>query len=121
MRPDYEALGATVRGARERRGLTQREVARKVDYTEKQYAMLERGEIDKRGPSLEFLTAVAEAIDLPLQEMFRAARLPGFESDGTEISVALQEIPGNQRRALLELIRSMAPGAAAVIVAQSVS
>lgn len=121
MQPDYGALGATIRGARERRGLTQREIARKIDYTEKQYAMLERGEIDKRGPGLGFLTAVSEAVDLPLPTMLRAAGLPGFEVS-EQVDETLQEIPRTQRQAILNLIRTLAPTAAiGATVTQSVS
>ncbi|MEV0191283.1 helix-turn-helix transcriptional regulator [Kitasatospora purpeofusca] len=56
----YSAVGKLVKLFRERAGLTQRELAERIGYSEDMVGLIERG---KRTPRIEFLTVVDPIID----------------------------------------------------------
>lgn len=61
-------LAARIRALREMRGLTQDEFAARCHISVSFASLLERGE---RSPSYETLVQVADALDMPLSELFR--------------------------------------------------
>lgn len=61
-------LAARIRGLREMRGLTQDEFAVRCHISVSFASLLERGE---RSPSYETLVQVADALEVPLAELFR--------------------------------------------------
>jgi DNA-binding XRE family transcriptional regulator len=60
-------LGLILREVRERRGLTQQEVARRASITQAYLAKLETG--DKDNPSLDIVRRLARALKVPLGEL----------------------------------------------------
>lgn len=68
-----EALARRIRNLRERRALTQDEFATRCGISVSFASLLERGE---RSPSYETLVTIAEALEVPLSELFRD---PGSE------------------------------------------
>ncbi|MET8828211.1 helix-turn-helix transcriptional regulator [Streptomyces sp. NPDC004610] len=56
----FRAIGRMVKAARERAGLTQRELGQRVGYSEEQISAIERG---RRTPQPEFLIAVDELLE----------------------------------------------------------
>ena len=63
-----QGLARRIRGLRERRGLTQEELAERSGISVSFASLLERGE---RSPSYETLVQVAGALGVPLAELFR--------------------------------------------------
>ena len=59
---DLKKLGAAIREIRELRGLTQREVAERMNLSVNFLSMVENG---KRGISIEHLNEMAEILDVP--------------------------------------------------------
>jgi len=59
---DLKKLGAAIREIRELRGLTQREVAERMNLSVNFLSMVENG---KRGISIEHLNELAEILDVP--------------------------------------------------------
>lgn len=68
-----DALARRIRNLRERRALTQDEFATRCGISVSFASLLERGE---RSPSYETLVTIAEALEVPLSELFRD---PGSE------------------------------------------
>lgn len=70
LAPDdsLDALARRVKTLRENRRLTQEEFARKIGISVSFASLLERGE---RAPSYETLVLVAQALEVPLGELFR--------------------------------------------------
>lgn len=63
-----DALARRIRRLRERRALTQEEFATRCGISVSFASLLERGE---RSPSYETLVTIAEALEVPLSELFR--------------------------------------------------
>jgi transcriptional regulator with XRE-family HTH domain len=69
-RGELARLAARIRALREMRGLTQDAFAERCHISVSFASLLERGE---RSPSYETLVQVADALEVPLTELFRAA------------------------------------------------
>ncbi|MBM4378870.1 MAG: helix-turn-helix domain-containing protein [Deltaproteobacteria bacterium] len=69
-RAALDRLAARIRALREMRGLTQDAFAERCHISVSFASLLERGE---RSPSYETLVQVAEALEVPLPELFRTA------------------------------------------------
>jgi len=71
-----QLLARRIRLLREERGMTQEEFAARCGISVSFASLLERGE---RSPSYETLVQVAEALQLPLSELFRNALSPAYD------------------------------------------
>ncbi len=77
-------LGARIRALRELRGLTQEQVAEKLDCTRQKYARIEKGVIDI---SYSSITAIAQIINVDVEEIINSVSQPyttktAFRSSG---------------------------------------
>lgn len=63
---DNEAIGRRIKNARERAGLTQDELGKRIGYQQGTISAYERGQID--GIRLDTLEAIAHATGSPIQE-----------------------------------------------------
>lgn len=63
----YTALGNNIQRARLRRGLTQEQVAARMNVTFTYYGRYERGEVK---PSLDRLAEICEILSVPIEDMF---------------------------------------------------
>ena len=63
----YTALGNNIQRARMRRGLTQEQVAARMNVTFTYYGRYERGEAK---PSLDRLAEICEILSVPIEDMF---------------------------------------------------
>ena len=68
---DLEALGDVIREERERQGMTQAELGRRVGLSRPSISLLERG--STKFPKIATLEAVATALGLPPQALFERA------------------------------------------------
>src|SRR5258708_1256032 len=66
-------LARRFRSLRERQGITQEEFADRCGISVSFASLLERGE---RSPSYETLLQIADALEIPLAELFRSAASP---------------------------------------------
>src|SRR6266851_5738317 len=71
-----QLLARRMRSLREERGMTQEEFAARCGISVSFASLLERGE---RSPSYETIVQVAEALQLPLSELFRNALSPAYD------------------------------------------
>lgn len=71
-----QLLARRIRSLREERGMTQEDFAARCGISVSFASLLERGE---RSPSYETMVKVAEALQLPLSELFRNALSPAYD------------------------------------------
>lgn len=69
-------LARRIRSLRERLAITQEEFASRCRISVSFASLLERGE---RSPSYETLLQIADALEIPLAELFRSSAGPGYE------------------------------------------
>jgi transcriptional regulator with XRE-family HTH domain len=75
-REQLEGLARRIRGLREQKGLTQEEFAKRCGISVSFASLLERG---ARSPSYETLVEVAQALELPMAELFRDSPLEAHD------------------------------------------
>lgn len=71
-----DVLARRIRSLRERLGITQEEFASRCGISVSFASLLERGE---RSPSYETLLQIAEALEIPLAELFRSSSGPSYD------------------------------------------
>src|SRR5262252_7935170 len=69
-------LARRIRALRERLGITQEELASRCGISVSFASLLERGQ---RSPSYETLLQIAEALEIPLAELFRTPSGPSYD------------------------------------------
>ncbi|HKT73237.1 MAG TPA: helix-turn-helix transcriptional regulator [Steroidobacteraceae bacterium] len=85
-----DRVALRIRTIRKRRGLTQDELAEKIDRTGDAVSQLERG---KSLPSFETLERLAVALDVPIRDFFDVSRSVE-SSQRTKLNTALLDIAG---------------------------
>jgi transcriptional regulator with XRE-family HTH domain len=103
-RSPERALGARLRAARSRAGLTRAEVARRVELPEAQYAGLERGAC---WPSIPVLRRLCLALDIDSDELL------GLEVSSPDVRRLVQAVRGLSAAQvrMLHLLAESLPGA----------
>lgn len=71
-----EFFARRIRSLRERQGITQEDFASRCGISVSFASLLERGE---RSPSYETMLQIADALDIPLSELFRNAAGPSYD------------------------------------------
>lgn len=131
-RPQTEALGAFIRAQRRLNDLSLREMATLTQVSNAYLSQIERG---LHQPSVRVLSAIAQALNVPADELFAEAGLPGAQdrapdvADRTSHRTGLRDAGGDadhvcsteeairadprlseeQRRAMLGVYRSFVP------------
>jgi transcriptional regulator with XRE-family HTH domain len=109
------ALGALMRAQRQAAGLSLRDLAQRTSLSNAYLSQVERG---LHEPSLSVLTAVAQALGVPLEELLRRAGVlapEGGDAHGAAVLDTEAAIQGDpalsepQRIALLSVYRSFVP------------
>lgn len=107
-------LGETIRKARQDRRLSQSELARRAGISQNYLSQIESG---GRPGSLDILTLIAKALDIPPEELVKAAHegtdppLPDMElvypdKDTQELLDLWESVPSIARPAMLRLLRA---------------
>jgi transcriptional regulator with XRE-family HTH domain len=110
-KPQLEALGALLRSQRVAAELSLRELAARTSVSNAYLSQLERGQHE---PSLSVLSAIASALDVPLETLLAQAGLLGRDgappTRETEAAILSDpELTEPQRTALLHVYRSFVP------------
>ena len=101
---DLCAIGARIKAAREKAGMTQEDLAAALEMSPTHISVIERG---VKSPKLETLDNIANALnvssDMLLQDVVHHA------SDGiaSELSVAISKLPKKDQERMLNAIRAL--------------
>lgn len=98
------AIGARIKAARERAGMTQEDLAAAIEMSPTHISVIERG---VKPPKLATLVKIANALkvssDMLLQDVVE------YASDGlaSELSVAISKLPRKDQERMLNAIRAL--------------
>ena len=101
---DLCAIGARIKAAREKAGMTQEDLAAALEMSPTHISVIERG---VKSPKLETLVNIANALkvssDMLLQDVVT------YSSDGiaSELSVAISKLPKKDQARMLNAIRAL--------------
>ena len=101
---DLGAIGARIKAAREKAGMTQEDLAAAVEMSPTHISVIERG---VKPPKLATLVKIANALkvssDMLLQDVVE------YASDGlaSELSVAISKLPKKDQERMLNAVRAL--------------
>lgn len=101
---DLCAIGARIKAARERAGMTQEDLAAELEMSPTHISVLERG---IKAPKLETLVNIANALhvssDMLLQDVVT------YASDGiaSELSIAVSKLPRREQERIMNAVRAL--------------
>lgn len=104
MENTKELLGALIKEIRKARGLTQEQLAEKIDVDQKHVSRIELG---KSFPSIVRLEKMADALNVPLMGFFDFLHLEEDDDVIVNLEAMLMELDGNSRKIAYRLIRAI--------------
>lgn len=105
MKTTKELLGARIKELRKRKGLTQEQLAEKVDLATRYISLIEVG---RSSPSLETIENIANAFDVELKDLFDFLHLDPERVSPQDFEKSLGDIDDNSRRLLYRIAKLMA-------------
>lgn len=100
---NLKAVGRRFKAARERKHLTQEQLAEIVDLSPMHVSVIERG---VKPPKLETFVALANALEVSADELLQDTVDHAMESNSSEIATLIQSLPRQDQQKLLSAIRA---------------
>ena len=104
MKVDYVLLGTRIKEQRQRRMLTQQQLAEKVSLTPGFISRIESG---KKKPSLEVLLSICEALNITLNDLLVGNQIPQESDYNAEIAEILSHCDELEKRMTFEITRAV--------------
>jgi transcriptional regulator with XRE-family HTH domain len=104
MRTTKELLGARIKELRKRRGLTQEQLAERIDLAARYISLIEVG---RASPSLETMEHIARAFGIEIKEMFDFMHLEPEESSAEGLKHYLERMDERDKKLLLRIAKLM--------------
>ena len=101
---DGKAVGRRIKEAREKRHLTQEELAARIDISPTHVSVIERG---TKIPRLDTFVAIANALEVSGDALLLAVVDHAAESQASDLSAALEGLPGEEKRRILKVVRTL--------------
>lgn len=105
MKTTRELLGARIKELRKRKGITQEQLAEKVDLATRYISLIEVG---RSSPSLETIENIASTLEVELKDLFDYMHLDPERVAPKELGKSLEEIDETSRKLLYRIARLMA-------------
>lgn len=102
---NLKAFGSRIKAARERKKLTQEQLAEIVDLSPMHVSVIERG---VKPPKLETFVTLANALEVSADELLQDAVDHATEFNSSEIATLIQSLPKQDQQKLLSAIRAYA-------------
>ena len=100
---NLKAVGRRFKAARERKHLTQEQLAEIVDLSPMHVSVIERG---VKPPKLETFVALANALEVSADELLQDTVDLAMESKSSEIATRVKSLPRQDQQKLLSAIRA---------------
>ena len=104
MKVDYVLLGTRIKEQRQRRMLTQQQLAEKVSLTP---GFISRIETGKKKPSLEVLLSICEAFNITLNDLLVGNQIPQESDYNVEFTELLSPYNESERRLIFEITKAV--------------
>ena len=101
---DLIAVGKRIKQARERRGMTQEELAERIDISASHMSVAERG---KKGLKLETLVNIANALDVSPSELLQDVAVHAQVVTANELTEKIMQLPDDRRAVALNVLRAL--------------
>jgi transcriptional regulator with XRE-family HTH domain len=104
MRTTKELLGERIRELRKFKGLTQEQFAELIEVEQKHVSRLELG---KSFPTIERLEKIANALNVPLRELFDFIHLADQDTQALSIEEMLKELSTENQKIAYKVFSSI--------------
>ena len=101
---DLGAIGGRIKAAREKKHLTQEDLAAMVDLSATHVSVIERG---VKPPKLETFVKIANALDVSADTLLQDVVEHSAEGIGGELAAGIMKLPANERTRILNAIRAL--------------
>lgn len=101
---DGKAVGRRIKEAREKRHLTQEELAARIDISPTHVSVIERG---TKIPRLDTFVAIANALEVSGDALLLDMVDHAAESQASDLSAALEGLPWEEKRRILKVVRTL--------------
>ena len=101
---DGKAVGRRIKEAREKRHLTQEELAARIDISPTHVSVIERG---TKIPRLDTFVAIANALEVSGDALLLDVVDHAAESQASDLSAALDGLPWEETRRILKVVRTL--------------
>ena len=101
---DLRAIGARIKAARERAGMTQEDLAAELEMSPTHISVLERG---LKAPKLETLVNIANALHVSSDMLLQDVVLYAADGLTSELSAAITKLSPKEQERILKAIRAL--------------
>ena len=101
---DLCAIGARIKAARERAGLTQEDLAAELDMSPTHISVLERG---RKAPKLETLVNIANTLHVSTDMLLQDVVVCATDGLASELSVAITKLKPKVQERIINAIRAL--------------
>ena len=101
---DLCAIGARIKAARERAGLTQEDLAAELDMSPTHISVLERG---RKAPKLETLVNIANTLHVSTDMLLQDVVVCATDGLASELSVAITKLKPKGQERIINAIRAL--------------
>ena len=101
---DGKAVGRRIKEAREKRHLTQEELAARIDISPTHGSVIEQG---TKIPRLDTFVAIANALEVSGDALLLDVVDHAAESQASDLSAALEGLPWEEKRRILKVVRTL--------------
>ena len=104
MKTTKQLLGARIKELRKYRGLSQEQLAEKVDVDPKYVSFIECG---RSSPSLETMDSIARALNVEIKDLFEFMHLQAGGVKVEEIEKLLEGADEEKKRTIMKIVRAV--------------
>lgn len=101
---DLCAIGARIKAARERAGMTQEDLAAELDMSPTHISVLERG---RKAPKLETLVNIANTLHVSTDMLLQDVVICATDGLASELSVAITKLKPKEQERIINAIRAL--------------
>lgn len=101
---DLCAIGARIKAARERAGMTQEDLAAELDMSPTHISVLERG---RKAPKLETLVNIANTLHVSTDMLLQDVVVCATDGLASELSVAIAKLKPKEQERIINAIRAL--------------
>lgn len=101
---DLCAIGARIKAARERAGMTQEDLAAELDMSPTHISVLERG---RKAPKLETLVNIANTLHVSTDMLLQDVVVCATDGLASELSLAITKLKPKEQERIINAIRAL--------------
>ena len=104
MAIDYASIGLRIKHARNKKGLTQEQLAEAISVTRNQVYLIEAGD---RGISVELLISVANALDAPITDLLADNLTTSEITTDTDLHYILLDCTAQEEKIITKMAQAL--------------